>query len=403
MNVRRAPSSGDKSVTVAVVRWFRFLATVVLLSAGAVMPIALPAAAAALTSPAAADPMAGYVFAYFTADTIAGEKIHFAASQGNNALRWNELNGGEPVLSSTLGTKGLRDPFLIRSPAGDRFFLIATDLSIGSGTTWDDSQRHGSRSIEVWESTDLVNWGQQRHLQVSPPTAGNTWAPEAFWSTELGSYVVFWASKLYADDDPERTGSSYNRMLYATTQDFVTFSEAKIWQDFGASRIDSTVIADNGVYHRFTKDEGAVTGCSDIIQERSDSLVAVDDVADPAFDPANPAWTIEDSCIGRDAGTSNVEGPTVFKANPGDESGSTYYLFVDEYGKRGYIPLGTDDLDKPDWTVPASYSLPASPRHGTVLPVTQADLDRITAALPAPEPQPAPDPLPATADGLIAR
>jgi len=351
----------------------------------------LTATVPALPAPA---PLTGYAFAYFTGNSTAGEKIYFAASQGNNALRWNELNGGQPALSSALGTKGLRDPFLIRSPEGDKFFLIATDLSIGGGTSWDDSQRHGSRYIEVWESTDLVNWGQQRHVLVSPPTAGNTWAPEAFWDDSLGQYVVFWASQLYPESDPDHTTNSYNRMLYATTRDFVTFSAPKIWQDRGSSRIDSTVIKDGGKYHRFTKDEGAVTGCSDIIQEQADSLVAVDDVSDPAYDPANPAWRIVASCIGRDAGTSAVEGPTAFKANPGDESGSKYYLFVDEYGGRGYIPLGTDDLDNPAWRVPASYSLPASPRHGTVLPITQAELDRLTDA---------PEPLPATADGLVAR
>ncbi|GIF02360.1 family 43 glycosylhydrolase [Paractinoplanes rishiriensis] len=343
-------------------------------------------------------PLSGYAFAYFTGNTIAGEKIYFAASEGNNALRWRELNGGNPALASTLGTKGLRDPFLIRSPEGDKFYLIATDLSIGGGTSWDASQRQGSRHIEVWESTDLVNWGQQRHVQVSPPTAGNTWAPEAFYSAELGSYVVYWASKIYAANDPGHTGSTYNKMLYATTRDFVSFSEAKVWQDFGASRIDSTVIAEDGVYHRFTKDEGGVTGCSDIIQERADSLVAVDDASLPGWDPANPKWKIVASCIGRAAGTSAVEGPTVFKANPGDTSGSKYYLFVDEYGGRGYIPLGTDDLIEPQWRVPASYSLPASPRHGTVLPVTQAELDRLHATS-----TPAPQPLPAGADGLIAR
>ncbi|GAA3341706.1 hypothetical protein GCM10020358_34090 [Amorphoplanes nipponensis] len=351
----------------------------------------LTATVPALPAPA---PLKGYAFAYFTGNSVAGEKISFAASQGNNALRWTELNGGQPVLSSTLGTKGLRDPFLIRSPEGDKFFLIATDLSIGSGTSWDDSQRRGSRHIEVWESTDLVHWGPQRHVLVSPPTAGNTWAPEAFWDDALGQYVVFWASKLYAASDPGHTGDTYNRMLYATTRDFVTFSAPRTWQDRGSSRIDSTVIKDGGKYHRFTKDEGAVTGCSDIIQEQADSLVAVDDVADPAHDPAHPAWRIVASCIGRAAGTSAVEGPTAFKANPGDESGSRYYLFVDEYGGRGYIPLGTDDLDAPAWKVPAGYALPKSPRHGTVLPVTQAELDRLSGA---------PQPLPATADGLVAR
>jgi Glycosyl hydrolases family 43/Concanavalin A-like lectin/glucanases superfamily len=349
---------------------------------------------AAVPALPAAAPLRGYAFAYFTGNNIAGEKISFAASQGNNALRWTELNGGQPVLSSTLGTKGLRDPFMIRSPEGDKFFLIATDLSIGGGTSWDESQRQGSRYLEVWESSDLVNWGQQRHVLVSPSTAGNTWAPEAFWDEDLGQYVVFWASKLYAESDPGHTGDTYNRMLYATTRDFVTFSPAKIWQDLGASRIDSTVIKDGGKYTRFTKDEGGVTGCSDIIQEQAESLTAVDDVNDPAYDPASPAWRIVTSCIGRAAGTSAVEGPTSFKANPGDTSGSAYYLFVDEYGGRGYIPLGTDNLDQPAWKVPASYALPKSPRHGTVLPITQAELDRLSGA---------PDPLPATADGLVAR
>ncbi|TCB88754.1 beta-xylosidase [Micromonospora zingiberis] len=333
-----------------------------------------------------AAPYVGYAFSYFTGNSIEGEKIYFAASQGNNALQWTELNGGRPVLESTFGTRGLRDPFLIRSPEGDRFFLIATDLSIGRNGDWDASQRHGSRYLEVWESTDLVNWSEQRHVQVSPPRAGNTWAPEAYWDDERGEYLVFWASKLYAENDPQHTGNTYNRMLAATTRDFVTFDEATIWQDRGESRIDSTVIKEGDTYYRFTKDEGGGgTGCSDIIQEKAASLTAVDL-------PGRPAWSRITACIGRTAGTSAVEGPTVFKANPGDTSGSKYYLFVDEYGGRGYIPLGTDDLENPNWRVPARYSLPASPRHGTVIPVTKRELDALTDA---------PPPVRATPQGLV--
>ena len=44
-----------------------------------------------------------------------------------------------------MGEMGLRDPFLIRSPEGDRFFLIATDLSIGRNGDWDRSQRTGQQ------------------------------------------------------------------------------------------------------------------------------------------------------------------------------------------------------------------------------------------------------------------
>ncbi|WP_456283941.1 family 43 glycosylhydrolase [Microbacterium sp. JZ101] len=326
----------------------------------------------------------GYAFAYFTGNTVEGENIHFAASDGNNALAWNELNGGLPVLSSQYGEQGLRDPFIIRSPEGDTFYLIATDLSIGSGTSWDTSQRQGSKYLEVWESHDLVNWSAQRHVRVSPDTAGNTWAPEAYYDEELGAYVVFWASKLYAEDDPGHTGSTYNRMMYATTRDFVTFSEPQIWQD-GMSRIDSTVTRSDGVYYRFTKDEGAgTTGCSDIIQESSPSLRA----------PLEE-WTMIDSCIGRDAGTSAVEGPTIFESNPGDvNGGGRHYLFVDEYGGRGYIPLVTEDISAGGWSVAPEYDLPASPRHGTVIPVTAAELAGLYAGK---------DPVSSNAEGEVVR
>lgn len=269
----------------------------------------------------------GYAFAYFTGSTKEGENIFFAASEGNNALQWTELNDGQPVLTSTYGTTGLRDPFIMRSVEGDTFWLLATDLSIGSGTSWSDSVKTGSRYLEIWESNDLVTWSTQRHVLVSPPTAGNTWAPEAFFDDSTGSYVVFWASSLYNETDVNHEGSTYHRMLIATTRDFVTFSEPTIWQDAGMSRIDSDVIEEDGVYYRFTKDEGASgTGCSDIIMEESVNLTATLD-----------GWSVIDSCIGRDAGTSAVEGPTSFKANEGDINGDKYYLFVD--GKSSHLEL----------------------------------------------------------------
>ncbi|NKX92373.1 hypothetical protein HF995_03645 [Sanguibacter hominis ATCC BAA-789] len=311
-------------------------------------------------------PTEGYVFSYFTGNSIAGEKIYLAASRGNDALRWDELNAGTPVLESTQGTKGLRDPFLIRSPQGDRWYLIATDLSIGRNGDWDVAQRHGSQYIEVWESTDLQTWSEQRHVKVSPDNAGNTWAPEAYWDDELGAYVVFWASKLFAADDPDHTGSQYNRMMYATTRDFVTFSEAKVWQDSGKSLIDSTVLKEDGWYHRFTKDEGSASGCTDIIQERSRTLTA----------PLSE-WEHVTDCIGQKASTRALEGPTIFKANEGDVNGGGYYLFVDEYGGRGFIPMHSASLDDPTWVIPSPYTLPTSPRHGTVAPVTKAELDAV--------------------------
>ncbi|MFE2281281.1 family 43 glycosylhydrolase [Streptomyces sp. NPDC059454] len=321
--------------------------------------------------PVKKSPYAGYLFAYFTGEgTADGEQIRYALSRGNDALHWRELNAGKPVLTSTIGEKGLRDPFVIRSPEGDRFYMIATDLRMyrSSSGSWDEVQRHGSKSIMVWESTDLVHWTDRRLVKVSPDNAGNTWAPEAYWDDELDAYVVFWASKLYADDDPDHTGSTYNRMLYATTKDFRTFSEPKVWNDPGYSVIDSTVVEHEDTYYRYTKDErdpSSGSPCSKFVTgEKSASLT------DTSYDFVS-------DCIGSGA-MSRGEGPTVFKSNTEEK----WYLFIDEYGGRGYLPFETTDLDSGEWTPSTDHQLPASPRHGTVIPVTQAEYDRLLAAYP---------------------
>ncbi|MFJ2950181.1 family 43 glycosylhydrolase [Streptomyces sp. NPDC087226] len=334
--------------------------------------LAAPPATAHSGAPPVKKPTyAGYLFAYFTGEgTADGEQIRYALSRGNDALHWRELNAGKPVLTSTIGEKGLRDPFVIRSPGGDRFYMIATDLRMyrSSSGSWDQVQRHGSKSIMVWESTDLVHWTDQRLVKVSPDNAGNTWAPEAYWDDELDAYVVFWASKLYADDDPDHTGSTYNKMLYATTKDFRTFSEPEVWNDPGYSVIDSTVVAHEGTYYRYTKDErdpASGSPCSKFITgEKSSSLT------DTSYDFVS-------DCIGSGA-MSRGEGPTVFKSNTDEK----WYLFIDEYGGRGYLPFETTDLGSGEWTPSTDYRLPASPRHGTVIPVTRAEYDRLLAAYP---------------------
>ncbi|MFE5893022.1 family 43 glycosylhydrolase [Streptomyces sp. NPDC056462] len=307
----------------------------------------------------------GYMFSYFTGEgTADGEQLYAALSKGDDPLKWRELNDGKPVLTSTLGEKGLRDPFIIRSPEGDKFYQIATDLRIYGNGDWDAAQRTGSKSIMVWESTDLVHWTDQRLVKVSPDSAGNTWAPEAFYDAQRGEYVVFWASKLY--DNEAHSGDTYNRMMYATTRDFHTFSEPKVWIDRGYSVIDSTVIRHDGTYFRLSKDErnnsSSTPNSKFIFEEKSDSLL-------------NPSWDPVAEGIGKGA-MNAAEGPLVFKSNTEDK----WYAFLDEFGGRGYIPFETTDLASGTWTPATGYDLPAKPRHGTVLPVTQAEYDRLLRA-----------------------
>ncbi|WP_238650927.1 glycoside hydrolase [Paenibacillus piscarius] len=321
-----------------------------------------PAQAAQAEELPPAEAYAGYLFSYFTGEgTEDGEQVYFALSEGNDPLHWKELNGGRPVLTSTLGAMGVRDPFILRSPEGDRFYLIATDLKINGNWDWGAAQTQGSRAIIVWESDNLVDWSAPREALVSPAEAGNTWAPEAFYDPESGEYIVFWASRMYAD--ASHSGDAYQKMMYSKTRDFRTFTEPQIYMDYGYSVIDTTMVAHNGKIYRFTKDEreqGAEAPFGKMVfQESLDSIFtsAVKRLSDGV------------------GGVKGIEGPTLFKSNTEEK----WYLFVDEFGGRGYIPLETEDLDSGEWRVAADYSLPASPRHGTVIPVTQREYEALSA------------------------
>ncbi|ULT57335.1 Ig-like domain-containing protein [Neobacillus drentensis] len=309
----------------------------------------------------------GYVFSYFTGEGYTnGEQIYFALSEGNNPLKWKELNNGAPSIVSNLGEKGVRDPFIIRSPEGDKFYLIATDLKINGDWNWDRAQRFGSRSIMVWESTDLIHWSDQRMVQVSPKEAGNTWAPEIVYDDTTGEYIVFWASVLFGNE--EHTDWTHNRIMYSKTRDFYTFTEPKEYFDPGYSVIDTTMIKYDGKVYRFTKDERNNSTSS------PNGKFVFEEVGNSVFDPS---FNLIKEGIGKGS-ISAGEGPTVFKSNTEEK----WYMFIDEFGGKGYVPFETTDLQSGEWKMSTNYSLPARPRHGTVMPVTKSEYEALLANVP---------------------
>jgi len=355
--------------------------------------------------PAGDEETEAYFWTFFTGEGQGAERVSIAASKGNDALSWNTLNDGQPVFTSTVGTEGLRDPFIIRAPEGDKFYMIATDLKIdGLAGGFTTAQISGSRYIEVWESDDLVNWSDQRHVKVSSDYAGNTWAPEAYWDEELDTFVVFWASNLYPTTNAaDRTAVTYNRMMYATTDDFVTFSDPQIWSDVrrgaGLGLIDSTVAKVDGVYHRFTKDEASMT----IRHEKSTDLLATITGTLPGTTGPADEWTLVKEKVasglpnGEPGGTfTSGEGANIFPANAGDVNGLDWFLFIDQPNYHGgpnhYVPFGTTNLEDGNAWQPLGaklrQSLPQNadggkPRHGTVIPITRSEYQRVLEAYAA--------------------
>lgn len=304
-----------------------------------------------------------YFFTYFAGEGYSdGEQIYFASSQ--DGLNWTDLNDNEPVLTSSLGEKGVRDPFIIRSFEGDKFYMIATDLKINGGNGWTAAQEAGSQALMVWESTDLVNWSEQRMVEVSADIdAGCTWAPEATYDVETGEYVVYWASKVGTD------GYAKQRLYYAKTRDFYTFTEPKVFIDTQQSSIDTTILYEDGVYYRYTKNEGGSTNefgapSKTIYAQKSDQLLG-------------GTWdNITTDSLKKEA---HVEGPTIFKLNEDDQTATQKYcLLVDNFGGIGYYPLVTDDLSDGEFSRPStSYKMPSRARHGTPIRITAAEYARV--------------------------
>lgn len=66
---------------------------------------------------------AGYLISTFS---DANPKVQFHLSNGNSASSFKFLNKGQPVLTSNVGTKAVRDVFLTTNPSRSEWFIIAT-------------------------------------------------------------------------------------------------------------------------------------------------------------------------------------------------------------------------------------------------------------------------------------
>lgn len=309
---------------------------------------------------AAADVFTAYLMAHFTGESATGEQIYIATS--TDGLHWTDLNSSQPVLRSSVGEQGVRDPGLVRSPNGDRFYLLATDLRIASGKGWDVAQHSGSTSLVIWESTDLTTWSAPRLVNVAGaiPGAGCAWAPEAIYDPAAGNYLVYWATI------SPLNGVDKARIYYSRTADFRTFTPAQMYIDRPGTQgiIDTQIIEVAGSVggYRYVR----ASGDGQITIEGSNQLLS--------------GWTRLGDLSGLGLTGAQVEGPILHKFNDRNEWG----LWVDQYAAgRGYLPLATTNpaaMSSYRIRAASEYALGASrKRHGTIVPITQAQYNALHA------------------------
>lgn len=321
-------------------------------------------AAATPLRAAALDPFTGYLMAHFIGEGADGQQIYF--SHSTDGLHWNDLNNGGIVLRSAVGTRGVRDPALVRSPAGDRYWIVATDLCIGCGQDWDTAINNGSRNLVVWESTDLVTWSAPWLLNVAGaiPDGRNAWAPEAVWDPASGDYVLYWATNATLN------GILKHRIYAAHTSTFRSISTPVVYIDRPGTQgiIDTQIVelpTGTGAY-RYVR----ASGDGQITLEGSNTILGT--------------WTTLGNLSGIGLTGSQVEGPMWMRFNTRNE----WALYLDQYSSgRGYLPVLTTNP-----TGISTYQLPAAgtydmggtrKRHGAILNLTAAEQTRVLARWPS--------------------
>ena len=321
---------------------------------------------AAVAAPSASQPAkGGFLFTTFKGEaTPQTEQIYFGISQ--DGLHWDSLNNANPVLVSDIGEKGVRDPYLLRSHDGKKFFLIATDLDINLNRDWHRATHAGSKSIVIWESDDLVKWSAPRLVKVAPDDAGCTWAPEAIYDEETKDYLVYWASTT------ERDNFAKQRIWSARTTDFKTFSKPEIFIEKPKNIIDTDIVRNVGEggeggdskYYRFTKDDRN----KDITMEVADKL------AGPWSDVPGFTLPIPTNAI------HSYEGPAAFQLSPTVESKSSAWCLLLDNPGRGYKPFTTTSLASGKFAASDEVKFPFAFRHGSILPLSAEEYQRLKSA-----------------------
>jgi len=288
-----------------------------------------------------------YLFAYFIGNEPHEEAVRFAVSL--DGFKFRALNNNEPVLDSKeiSSTGGVRDPHILRGVDDKSFYMVLTDMTSNKG--WDSN-----RAMVLLKSDDLVNWTSSvvniQQQYKGQEDLKRVWAPQTIFDPALGKYMIYWSMQY---------GNGPDIIYYAYANDDFTGLEGEPKVFFtprnGKSCIDGDIVLKNGVYHLFYKTEGHGNG---IRVALTDSLGSSRWIEQPGY---------------KQKTTEAVEGSSVFKLIDSDN----YIMMYDVYMKGGYEFCESVDLDYFK-VVANTVDMNFHPRHGSVIHISQEELQRLT-------------------------
>ncbi|MGJ7029963.1 family 43 glycosylhydrolase [Niabella hirudinis] len=288
---------------------------------------------------------AGYLFTYFTGNSKAEEAIRFAVS--TDGYHFKALNGDRPVIASETisSTGGVRDPHILRGADGKTFYMVATDMVSANG--W-----NSNRAMVLLKSNDLLHWTSS---VVNIPKnfkafekVNRVWAPQTIYDPLKKKYMVYWSMR--AGDEPDVIWYAYANRNFTALE---TGPRQLFYNPHGTACIDGDIVFKEGKYYLFFKTEGSGNGIKIAVSDQlTKGYVLRDQYVQQTKDP--------------------VEGAGVFKLN----DGSGYILMYDVYTRGRYQFTKTTDFEHFK-VVDEAISMNFHPRHGTVLPITKAEMARL--------------------------
>ncbi|QMW00611.1 family 43 glycosylhydrolase [Spirosoma foliorum] len=293
------------------------------------------------------EPYSAYLFAYFTGNSGDEEAIRFAISK--DGYNYKALNYNEPIMPSAeiSSTGGVRDPHILRGQDGKTLYMVVTDMHVAKNG-WGPNV-----AMVLLRSTDLVHW---KSSKVDVPATfaefngvNRVWAPQTIYDPTQKKYMIYWSM---------RFGNEADKIYYAyANADFTGLETAPkllFTNPAGGSCIDADIVQKDGQYHLFYKTEGSGNG---IKKATSTSLTG--------------PFTQYDTYLQQT--TDPVEGSSVFKLINSDK----YVLMYDVYTKGRYEFTESTDLTHFK-KIDGQISMNFKPRHGTIIPITQAEEKALT-------------------------
>ncbi len=302
------------------------------------------------------DEKVAYLFTYFTGNAPEEEQICYALS--DDGYNFTPLNHGNPVIKSdSIALTGcVRDPHILRCEDGKTFYMVVTDMKSSLG--WSSN-----RGMVLLKSTDLINWQHSTvHFPTKyPKTWGNVirvWAPETVYDKQTGKYMVFYSLRT-SDDD------SFDRIYYSYVNDDFTdlVGEPVYMFDNGNATIDGDIVYNekDQLYHLFYKSESG----RGIFQATAKQLTA------EKGKPLGSQWTMIPGNV--EQTQENVEGVGVCKSLDGE----SWIIMYDCYMNGHYQYCKSKDLKTFEFVQNTKTEGKFTPRHGTIIPITQAEKDRL--------------------------